>query len=104
MGLGLGLRFGAWPLWRGFEAVGRASKVTWRDLNGHVSTHAPNPSPTIPHGREFFFPFHVLTNAQPKPHHTPQSKLNASVPVEQVLPNHHGRFCFFKSRDKTNKI
>ncbi|KAJ0838745.1 hypothetical protein HanPSC8_Chr14g0598421 [Helianthus annuus] len=77
MGLGLGLRFGAWPLWRGFEAVGRASKVTWRDLNGHVSTHAPNPSPTIPHGREFFFPFHVLTNAQPKPHHTPQSKLNA---------------------------
>ncbi|MFS7918884.1 hypothetical protein Hanom_Chr03g00206421 [Helianthus anomalus] len=54
--------YGAWPHWREFEAGRGASKVTWRALNGQNQTHAPNPSPTIPHGREFES-FHVSTNA-----------------------------------------
>ena len=43
--------FGRGPFFVGLKpGVGRASKVTWRALNGHVSTHAPNPSSIIPHG------------------------------------------------------
>ncbi|MFS7937114.1 hypothetical protein Hanom_Chr05g00423801 [Helianthus anomalus] len=61
--------------------VGRASgasKVTWQTLNGQTKTHAPNPSPTIPHGCgfEWWWSSHSTCQpmpqpkAQPKPHHT----------------------------------
>ncbi|MFS7970908.1 hypothetical protein Hanom_Chr09g00826461 [Helianthus anomalus] len=43
-------------------------------------THAPNPSPTIPHGREFGFVFHVLTDV-PQPTHTIPHGLKTCVLV-----------------------
>ncbi|MFS7906606.1 hypothetical protein Hanom_Chr01g00061241 [Helianthus anomalus] len=81
-GAWLGRGFGRGPWGLGLKSgVGRASKVTWRALNGQTklmtSTQAPNPSPQPkPHGREFGFLFHVSTHA-PRP--------TTTIPHNQIL-------------------